>query len=269
MVTHVKLVSEYQKVGAIMSKHKNVTRVLDKSTKQYFLQGRETATKKSANVFGNSDCMPLQSARNKQLYYEAEVEYCGTTIADDNPEDYGESYQFKLSLWHNLEAGPDQEIFIEEQDFVAGHEHQDYLNLTRMLRVAVDRIRTTRNGEPFEPLIVGESPRLTAKVPKLAPSCATKAEEWINDLNKRRQTRSLERQLKRQKEALAREVIKGLGLKAKTSVGVSTLNDAKLALTDYGKSNKWSELKLNRALQDLQQGFGYYRQTLRKKRDSM
>ena len=87
------------------STRSKVKRVRDKATGQFFLQGRETATKKKANVFGNFRFLPLQSARIKELVYELEVTYCGD-ISNFELEEYGELFRFSLICWHNNETGP-------------------------------------------------------------------------------------------------------------------------------------------------------------------
>ena len=242
-----------------------VTIARDESSRAY-LCGCEKASAKQANVFGNEKGKPLCRARNKCLYYEVEVQYCRSQAAD---EEYADVYRFRLFTWEISDGKPRAYLsdrFEEWQDFISPF-HNHFPGFDALVNIAVDRIAGVRETrELFTPVLVGAPLPSAMLLPTLSDVGVKQAMKWIDDLEKRRNGKALERQLKRQKQALARAVIDGIGLGEKKLVGNAALEAATGALKALGLKQEWPDDKITRALLDLQRGFGYYQQELRGKK---
>jgi len=112
----------------------------DEATGREYLQGIESATKNTANVFGNG-----------RIVLEAEVEHCFFVGAEDNFDDHAEVYRFRLWNWTLENGQANASVMIDWQDFTS----EEY-GWNRLLSRAVERISNARyNKTSFEPLTIG------------------------------------------------------------------------------------------------------------------
>lgn len=131
----------------------SVTRQRDEKSGKDFLQGRETADAKRANVFADGDFNPIKaSSPNQPFAWEVVVKY---RFFSGTIEDYCEVHSFWVHTWRDTPDGPQVEIFINGEDFCAYHEDQ-WREWADILREATERIRNARyNHIKFEPRLVG------------------------------------------------------------------------------------------------------------------
>ena len=249
------------------NKQASVSRHLDAKTNSYYLRGVEKTTAKQANVFGNGRFTPLSSAKDKKLSYEIEVKFKRTQTADDDVYDYADIYSFRLLSWSDADPSPSVQVLQDWGLCIGNHLDSENEMYRVMLRVGIERINSVREGGDLRPsVVVGGVPKLSKKKVNLASAETTRqVQRWVDDLAQRRHSGALERQLKRQKKALARCVLQQLNLHIKPSVGTVALKEASAMLILISQQETWSTAKLNRGLLDLQQGFGYYRSELRDK----
>lgn len=80
----------------------------DEATGCEYLQGVESATKNTANVFGNG-----------RISFEAEVEHCFFAADEDNFDDHAEVYRFRLWNWTLKNGQANASVMIDWQDFTS------------------------------------------------------------------------------------------------------------------------------------------------------
>jgi hypothetical protein len=135
------------------TKTPSVTRQREEETGKDFLQGRETADAKRANVFGDGNYNPFGARNaNRSILFEVVVKY---RFFEGTIDDYCELHSFWVKTWKDTPDGPRAEPFINGEDFCAYHEDQ-WRDWADLLREAVRRIRDARHMHiAFEPRLVG------------------------------------------------------------------------------------------------------------------
>jgi hypothetical protein len=133
-----------------------VTRQRNAQTGKPVLVGREEATAYAANVFGDSGFVPLAKALDREIAYEAEVRHSFDAIADDNFDDRGEFYTYRLWSWKVGADGAVPEVFMGWQDFHGDELTGGQFVWDSLLSVAVERMRRVRyDKQAFTPILVG------------------------------------------------------------------------------------------------------------------